>query len=133
MKSNKTINRVITNLMNGIKIKPEGGSVNLTGCTNRYTVGAKTIVKCLFRNWRFDDEFYSDKIYKELFNNYISKEFPVSYDSIGWWINDETIYIDLGFRFSDKSDALKFAQFNGEIAIYDNKAQKDILVNNYNL
>lgn len=133
MTNQKDIQRKIFNLTEGIRKNPEGGTINLTGCVNRYTVGAKTILQCKLEYYISDVEHYKRKLYDELFKNYISEEFPINYDTLGWWVSDSWLYIDLGFRMSDKHDAIKFASFNNEIAIWDNREEKEILTNNYNL
>ena len=65
----------------------------------------------------------------------MESEFPVPFDTLGYWVNFENgnhyIYVDLGFRFSDLNDSLKFGSFNNEISIWDNKEQKEIKVNKY--
>ena len=59
-------------------------------------------------------------------------EYPIVFDTLGYWVDDkDLLYVDLGFRFSDIYDALKFASFNGEIAIWDNLHGNEINVSEY--
>jgi len=121
-----------------IKGNKYGGTINLSGCVNRYVVGAKEITVCLYKYYESDSDYYvKNHIIKELEKNYIDNPKQIDYDSVGWWtITDdagkEWLYIDLGFRFSDKFDAIKFAQFNGELAIFDMEEQRDIMTASIN-
>ena len=133
MKNLKDINRKIYNLNDLMLENIEGGTVNLTGNINRYTIGAKTIFRAKLEYFNEDRKHYNRRIAEVLIENYMNSEFPVPFDTLGYWVNEEQgshyIYVDLGFRFSDLNDALKFASFNNELAIWDNKQNKEIKVN----
>ena len=135
MRNLKDINRRIYNLNELMNNNIEGGTVNLTGNINRYTIGAKNIFKCKLEYFNQDREHYNRKISDVLINNYMESEFPTVFDTLGYWVNQEKgidwIYVDLGFRFSDLNDALKFASFNNELSIWDNLHGKEIEVNKF--
>ena len=122
------INRVVTRFKTTFSANKDGGNINLTGCLNRYTIGAKNIFTCLVEHFNFDSAFYTHLVTKELTKNYLTNDKVINYDTLGYWVDNGKIYVDLGFRFSDKSDALKFAQFNGELAIWDNEKNQEIIV-----
>ena len=137
---NKKRIKLLTQLLEERIIKnPQGGTINISGCLNRYIVGAKELTVCHYKYFEQDSAYYiREQVIKALEQNYIDNPKKIDYDSIGWWTieqenkmshNIKWLYIDLGFRFSDKFDALKFAQHNGEIAIYDTKENKEIFVN----
>ena len=134
MRNLKDINRKIYNLNDLMNDNIEGGTVNLTGNINRYTIGAKNIFRARLDYFNEDRKHYNRRIAEVLISNYMEAEFPVQFDTLGYWVNFENgnhyIYVDLGFRFSDYSDAIKFASFNNEISIWDNLQGKEIKVNN---
>lgn len=135
MRNLKDINRRIYNLNELMNQNVEGGTVNLTGNINRYTVGAKTIFRAKLEYFNSDREHYNRRISEVLIENYLNSEFPIPFDTLGYWVNEERgshyIYVDLGFRFSDLNDALKFGSFNNEISIWDNLHQNEINVNKF--
>lgn len=137
MRNKKDIDRKLFYLSNEMDKNISGGTINLTGCIDRYTVGAKNIFTCNLEHFESDRVHYLKRIEEELKDNYLFLEFPIEFDTLGYWVDNSNkkplLYVDLGFRMSDKSSALKFASFNGELAIWDNKNQKEILVNNYKL
>jgi len=135
MKNKKDINRVIFNLNESMNNNIEGGTINLTGNINRYTIGAKNIFRAALEYFNADREHFNRRIEEVLTANYMFYEFPTPFDTLGYWVNFEKgrhyIYVDLGFRFSDLNDALKFAKLNNEYAIWDNQENKEINVNKY--
>jgi hypothetical protein len=38
---------------------------------------------------------------------------------VGLWMDEDRIYLDLSFNFSDREECLKFGKENGQKAIYD--------------
>ena len=135
MRNLKDINRKVYNLNELMTNNIEGGTVNLTGNINRYTVGAKNIFRAKLEYFNEDRQHFNRRIAQVLIENYMNSEFPVPFDTLGYWVNQEKgshyIYIDLGFRMSDLNDTLKFASFNNEISIWDNQEQKEINVNKF--
>lgn len=45
---------------------------------------------------------------------------------IGFWLDNNTLYLDLSIRFLDESKALYFGKLNNQLAIYDLENQKSI-------
>lgn len=45
---------------------------------------------------------------------------------IGFWLDNNTLYLDLSIRFLDKEKALYFGKINNQLAIYDLENQKSI-------
>jgi hypothetical protein len=133
------LNRKIFNLNQMIERNHQGGAINMTGNTNRFTVKAKTIFSCKFEYYKSDVKHYNRKIYDVLFENYMNREYPVLFDTIGYFTRLERgslyLYVDLGFRMSDLNDALKFAQYNlclpHKPTLWDNLNQKEINVYKY--
>ncbi len=135
MRNQKDINRKIYNLNELMNNNIEGGTVNLTGNINRFTIGAKNIFRAKLEYFNQDREHYNRRIEEVLASNYLFTEFPIPFDTLGYWVNEEKganyIYVDLGFRFSDVNSALKFASFNNELSIWDNLQGEEIKVNKY--
>jgi len=132
MRNQKDIDRKLFHLYNMMKENISGGSLNLTGNINRYTVGAKELFNCKVDYFHQDPQHYLKRIEEELKSNYLFYEFPVNFDTLGYWVSDTGyLFVDLGFRMSDLNDALKWASFNGEIAIWDNLHGKEINVNQF--
>lgn len=128
MRNLKDIKRKINYLNNLMDENIQGGTVNLSGNINRYTIGAKTIFACKLKYFNSDREHYNRKIEEVLIENYMYANTPIQFDTLGYWVNNDEIFVDLGFRFSDYSDSMKFAQFNNELAIWDNLHNKEIKV-----
>ena len=131
MRNQKDIQRKIYQLFDLMNDNVEGGTINLTGNINRFTVGAKTIFACKLKYFNADRDHYKRRIEEVLTANYLFTENPIPFDTLGYWVNNDEIFVDLGFRFSDFNDAIKFGSFNNEIAIWDNREGKEINVNNY--
>ena len=62
MRNQKDINRRIYQINELMDKNIEGGTVNLTGNINRFTVGAKTIFACKLKYFISDREHYNRRI-----------------------------------------------------------------------
>lgn len=51
---------------------------------------------------------------------------------IGLWLDSNIMYIDISINISDKVEALEFAKYNKQLAIYDLKNNNSIYLKDYN-
>lgn len=51
---------------------------------------------------------------------------------IGLWLDNNIMYIDISINISDKVEALEFAKYNKQLAIYDLKNNDSIYLKDYN-
>lgn len=51
---------------------------------------------------------------------------------IGLWLNNNIMYIDISINIEDKTEALEFAKYNKQLAIYDLKNNDSIYLKDYN-
>lgn len=51
---------------------------------------------------------------------------------IGLWLDNNIMYIDISINIQDKTEALEFAKYNKQLAIYDLENNNSIYLKNYN-
>lgn len=51
---------------------------------------------------------------------------------IGLWVDNNIMYIDISINIIDKVDALEFAKYNKQLAVYDLKNNDSIYLKDYN-
>jgi|GEM_PF-2510348 hypothetical protein len=51
---------------------------------------------------------------------------------IGLWLDNNIMYIDISINIQDKTEALEFAKYNKQLAIYDLKNNDSIYLKDYN-
>lgn len=51
---------------------------------------------------------------------------------IGLWLDNNIMYIDISINIQDKTEALEFAKYNKQLAIYDLKNNNSIYLKDYN-
>ena len=51
---------------------------------------------------------------------------------IGLWLDNDIMYIDISINIQDKADALEFAKYNRQLAIYDLVNNDSIYLRDYN-
>tara|TARA_R100001591_G_scaffold4554_1_gene10352 strand:+ start:226 stop:618 length:393 start_codon:yes stop_codon:yes gene_type:complete len=101
--------------------------------TEGYIVGGVTKESKMVETFVLIDDHYAE--FKELWHKYdvllhehtIGGEY-VGDMGIGTWVHDGAIYFDLVQHIHDLDVATSIAKERGEIAIYDCKNQKDILL-----
>ena len=70
---NKKRIKLLTQLLEERIIKnPQGGTINISGCLNRYIVGAKELTVCHYKYFEQDSAYYiREQVIKALEQNYI--------------------------------------------------------------
>lgn len=72
----------------------------------------------------------------EAINQAIKEKQEIIKDSkdlfIGLWLDSGVMYIDIGINIQDKTEALEFAKYNRQLAIYDLINNDSIYLKNYN-
>ncbi len=102
-----------------------GGTIKLSDSNAPYIVGVKNVEKL---NWNF----WQNKLgsCKNLLMASLENEDFTKYDTLGFWLdyNTDLMYFDFGIRFENLNDALKVGKLLGELAIWDNKNNCEIIV-----
>ena len=110
----------------------DGGYTRLsdktTNPTEGYIVGGVTKESKMVETFVLIDDHYAE--FKGLWRTYDMQldECVAPNIGVGTWVHDGAIYFDLVQHIHDLDVATKIAKERGEIAIYDCKNQKDILL-----
>ena len=107
------------NVVNKINAKADfTHNINRTRL-ERYTVSTKNVFTGKNPSLFSKDTW---KVVEDAFNS--------DHELLGGWLSEDDIYfLDYGLSVSDLKEAMKIAKFNKQLAIYDNVANKVILVN----
>ena len=118
----------IDTLLDGGYTRLADGTINPT---EGYIVGGVTKESKMVETFVLIDDHYAE--FKGLWRTYdmqLDERNPLGLGSsgIGTWIHKGKIYFDLVQHIQDLDVATKLAKEHGEIAIYDCKNQKEILL-----
>lgn len=123
MKIEKTIIRDIIE-----KTLKEGGTLNSKGKVKNfksgYMVGITKIIDKALNNK--EQNIYSLNEVQEMLKYFQEKNKKDTF--IGFWKEDNKIYIDIVINIKNKERAIKVAKEGKEIAIWDNKNKTEIIV-----